>query len=65
MSSSTSNPENRKVGSRVLSRWATHSREWALVGMILCVTILFSILYPYSFCSWANFNAVLRNLAFE
>ncbi|MEZ6151803.1 MAG: ABC transporter permease [Pirellulaceae bacterium] len=65
MSSSTSNPENRKVGSRVLSRWASHSREWALVGMILCVTILFSILYPYSFCSWANFNAVLRNLAFE
>lgn len=65
MNRPTSNPENVEFRSRALSRWATHSREWALLGMILLVTTLFSILYPYSFCSWANFNAVLRNLAFE
>jgi ribose transport system permease protein len=44
---------------------AMHSRELALVALTLFVVILFSVLYPYSFCSWANLNAVLRNLAFE
>jgi ribose transport system permease protein len=37
----------------------------ALLGLTLGVTVLFSVLYPYSFCSWDNFNAILRNLAFE
>jgi ribose transport system permease protein len=32
---------------------------------MLLVILLFSILYPYSFRSWDNFHAVLRNLAFE
>lgn len=47
------------------SWWLGYSRELALVGLTLGITLLFSILYPYSFCSWANFNAILRNLAFE
>jgi ribose/xylose/arabinose/galactoside ABC-type transport system permease subunit len=44
---------------------AGYTRELALVGLTLLVIVLFSILYPYSFCSWDNFNAILRNLAFE
>jgi len=47
------------------SRLASYSREFALIGLTLFIVVLFSILYPYSFCSWDNFNAVLRNLAFE
>ena len=45
--------------------WLGYTRELALVGLTLGVTVLFSILYPYTFCSWDNLNAVLRNLAFE
>jgi len=47
------------------SRLAPYSRELALIGLILAVVVLFSILFPYSFCSWDNLNAILRNLAFE
>ncbi len=46
-------------------RLASYSRELALIGLTLFIVALFSILYPYSFCSWDNFNAILRNLAFE
>jgi ribose transport system permease protein len=45
--------------------WLGYSRELALVVLVLGITLLFSILYPYSFCSWDNLNAILRNLAFE
>jgi ribose transport system permease protein len=41
------------------------SRELGLAGLTLLIIILFSILYPYTFKSFANFNAILRNLAFE
>ncbi len=51
--------------SRQHSRLAKYSREWALVGLTLFVAILFSILYPISFFSLDNLNAILRNLAFE
>jgi len=47
------------------SRLAPYSRELALIGLTLLIVVLFSILYPYSFCSWDNLNAILRNLAFE
>ena len=47
------------------SLWASRSRELALLGLTLAIAITFSILYPYSFFSWGNLNAVLRNLAFE
>lgn len=45
--------------------WAGRSRELALLGLTLVIVVIFSIRYPYSFCSWANVNAILRNLAFE
>lgn len=48
-----------------LTRWAAFSREIALLVLTSLLIVLFSILYPYSFCSWNNFNAILRNLAFE
>jgi len=47
------------------SRLAMFSRELALIGLTLLVIVVFSIRYNVSFCSWDNFNAVLRNLAFE
>ncbi len=47
------------------SRLASYSRELALIGLTLAVAVLFSILFPYSFFSWDNLNAILRNLAFE
>jgi ribose transport system permease protein len=45
--------------------WSGHTRELALIGLTILVTLLFSVLYPYSFRSWDNLNAILRNLAFE
>lgn len=44
---------------------AGQTRELALLGLTLVVIAIFSACYPYSFCSWANANAILRNLAFE
>jgi ribose/xylose/arabinose/galactoside ABC-type transport system permease subunit len=44
---------------------AGHSRELALLGCTVAVIAVFSACYPYSFCTWANANAILRNLAFE
>jgi ribose transport system permease protein len=45
--------------------WSAYSRELALIVLTLLIIALFSALYPYSFCSRANFAAILRNLAFE
>src|SRR5215216_4898814 len=41
------------------------SRELGLAALTLFTIILFSILYPYSFMSVDNLNAILRNLAFQ
>src|SRR5687767_12903024 len=57
-------PQVRELG-RGPSLFAGYTRELALLMLALVVIVLFSILYPYSFCSWANLNAILRNLAFE
>ena len=46
-------------------RLPAFSRELGLAALTLFVIILFSILFPYTFKSFANFNAILRNLAFE
>lgn len=54
-----------RFGQRPPSFWAGRSREMALLALTLAIAISFSILYPYSFFSWGNLNAVLRNLAFE
>jgi ribose transport system permease protein len=51
--------------SRGPSVFAGHSRELALIGLTLVVVVVFSVLYPYSFRSWDNLNAILRNLALE
>jgi ribose transport system permease protein len=50
---------------REWARQTIASREAALLAITLLLVLLFSILYPVSFRSWANFNAILRNLAFE
>lgn len=41
------------------------TRELALAGTTVFVIILYSALYPRSFCSFENFSAILRNLTFE
>jgi ribose transport system permease protein len=41
------------------------SRELGLAALTLFIIIVFSVLYPYTFKSFSNFNAILRNLAFE
>ncbi|MCI0747977.1 MAG: ABC transporter permease [Verrucomicrobia subdivision 3 bacterium] len=46
-------------------RLPAFSREIGLAALTLLIILLFSILYPYTFKSAANFNAILRNLAFE
>jgi ribose transport system permease protein len=46
-------------------RWPAFSRELGLAGLTVFVIVLFSILYPYSFMSVNNLNAILRNLAFQ
>jgi ribose transport system permease protein len=45
-------------------RWA-FSREIGLTVLTVFTVILFSILYPISFFSLANFQAILRNLAVD
>ncbi len=57
--------KNKSISTDLRSRLAPYSRELALIGLTLFIVVLFSILYPYSFCSWDNLNAILRNLAFE
>jgi ribose/xylose/arabinose/galactoside ABC-type transport system permease subunit len=46
-------------------RGLAFSRELGLAGLTIFIIILFSILYPVTFKSFGNFNAILRNLAFE
>src|SRR5262245_5944162 len=46
-------------------RLPAFSRELGLGALTLFIIILFSILYPYSFMSVDNLNAILRNLAFQ
>ena len=46
-------------------RLPAFSRELGLAALTLFIILLFSILFPYTFKSFANFNAILRNLAFE
>jgi ribose transport system permease protein len=41
------------------------TREIGLAGVTLFTVLLFAILYPSSFASYANFSAIVRNLAFE
>ena len=41
------------------------TRELGLVGVTLFMVLLFAILYPTSFANFANFSAIVRNLAFE
>jgi ribose/xylose/arabinose/galactoside ABC-type transport system permease subunit len=41
------------------------TRELGLAALTLFIVLLFSILYPVTFRSFDNFNAILRNLAFE
>jgi ribose transport system permease protein len=42
-----------------------HSREIGLAVLIVLAVVLFSILYPISFFSWSNAQAILRNLAVD
>jgi ribose transport system permease protein len=62
-------PEVRKPVRRFATAgwglWRAHSRELVLLALTLLVVVSFSIMYPYSFCSWDNFMAILRNMAFE
>jgi ribose transport system permease protein len=51
--------------SRQTWRMPIFTRELGLAGLTLFIVLLFSILYPYTFRSFDNFNAILRNLAFE
>jgi ribose transport system permease protein len=46
-------------------RLLASSRELALAGVTASTIILFSILYPNAFANFANFTAIVRNLAFE
>src|ERR1700722_15678237 len=41
------------------------TREIGLVGVTLFTVLLVAILYPTSFANFANFSAMVRNLAFE
>ena len=47
------------------SKGLAFSRELGLAALTIFIIILFSILYPVTFKSFGNFNAILRNLAFE
>src|SRR4029434_3929711 len=46
-------------------RGLAFSRELGLAALTLFIIVLFSVLYPVTFKSFGNFNAILRNLAFE
>jgi ribose transport system permease protein len=41
------------------------TREIGLAGVTLFTVLLFALLYPNSFANFANFSAIVRNLAFE
>lgn len=60
--------EMRSTASRTQARplrKVIFSREMALAAATGFVIILYSILYPKTFCSVENFAAIFRNLAFE
>ncbi len=46
-------------------RLSVFTRELGLAGVTLFTILLFAFLYPSSFASFANFSAIVRNLAFE
>jgi ribose transport system permease protein len=46
-------------------RLPVFTREIGLLGVTLFTVLLFAILYPSSFANFANFSAIVRNLAFE
>jgi ribose transport system permease protein len=53
------------LSARRSSKSLTFSRELGLAALTIFIIILFSVLYPVTFKSFGNFNAILRNLAFE
>jgi ribose transport system permease protein len=53
------------LSARRSSKGPAFSRELGLAGLTIFIIILFSVLYPVTFKSFGNFNAILRNLAFE
>jgi ribose transport system permease protein len=46
-------------------RLLVFTREIGLAGVTILTVLLFAILYPSSFANFANFSAIVRNLAFE
>src|SRR5271170_4119831 len=46
-------------------RLPVFTREIGLAGVTLFTVLLVAILYPTSFANFANFSAIVRNLAFE
>ena len=46
-------------------RLPVFTREIGLAGVTLFTILLLAILYPTSFANFANFSAIVRNLAFE
>lgn len=59
--------ESRVPVAPAQQRWRSpaFSRELGLAALTIFIVVLFSILYPFTFKSFGNFNAILRNLAFE
>jgi ribose/xylose/arabinose/galactoside ABC-type transport system permease subunit len=59
--------ESRVPGAPAQQRWRSpaFSRELGLAALTIFIVVLFSVLYPFTFKSFGNFNAILRNLAFE
>jgi ribose transport system permease protein len=53
------------LSERRSSKGPAFSRELGLAALTIFIIILFSVLYPVTFKSFGNFNAILRNLAFE
>ena len=53
------------LSARRSSKGMAFSRELGLAALTMFIIILFSVLYPVTFKSFGNFNAILRNLAFE
>jgi len=46
-------------------RFPAFTREIGLIGVTLFTVLIFASLYPGSFANFANFSAIVRNLAFE
>src|SRR5258708_14145550 len=52
-------------GETASRRYFVFSREMGLAAVTIFTIVVFSILYPSSFANFANFSAIVRNLAFE